>query len=257
MSEEKAVVQRQYTLSAEAYVTSETHANPKALQAVIAWLEPRPDWTVVDIATGAGHVAKVLASHVRQVVVTDLTPQMLRTARRQLAADTAANASFVLADAEDLPFLEDTFDAVTCRIAPHHFPHPQAFVHEVARVLQPGGRFLLVDNIVPEDAALASFYNRLEKMRDESHMRCASAAEWRRWFAAAGLREIRSEESRKHFDFPNWVRRMARSEAQIADVERFLLEAPATARSAFVVKAMGESVVSFEGLEWMALCEKI
>src|SRR5690606_39820909 len=67
--------------------------------------------------------------------------------------------------AEDLPFADGSFDLVTCRIAPHHFADVQRAVHEVARVLRPGGLFLLIDSVAPEDPELDEFLNE----RSEEH----------------------------------------------------------------------------------------
>jgi ubiquinone/menaquinone biosynthesis C-methylase UbiE/predicted GIY-YIG superfamily endonuclease len=253
---EKQLVQQQFSRSASAYVTSEMHADADKLAELVTWLAPSQDWITLDIATGGGHVAKALSPHVSHVFATDITPSMLRTAREHLGTAAIENVSFVVADAEDLPFLEDSFDAVTCRIAPHHFPDPQQFIREAARVLKPGGRFLLVDNIVPEDAALGTFYNHLEKLRDESHVRCASSREWETWMQAAGFTVVRSQERRKTFEFAPWVRRMARSEEQVEAVEQWLLQADETAAAFFAIAQEAGRVQSFQGLEWMALAQK-
>ncbi len=102
-------------------------------------------------------------------VVTDLTKEMLENTKKHLK--DFENLTYILADAEALPFLDQSFDVVTCRIAPHHFPNPDKFIEEVARVLAPDGTFILIDNVVPDDRKLATFMNMFEKLRDDSHVR--------------------------------------------------------------------------------------
>lgn len=257
LAHEKQLVQSQFAQSAQAYVTSSSHADADKLAEMVGWLAPEPNFITLDIATGGGHVAKALAPHVAHVVATDITPTMLATARGFLRESETLNVSYVLADAEDLPFLEDSFDCVTCRIAAHHFPDPMRFVKEAARVLRPRGRLLIVDNVVPEDASLADFYNHLEKLRDESHVRCAPVSEWTQWITDASMHILRQQVTHKPFAFDPWVHRMARSAEQVADVARWLLEADAKSADFFAITVADGHPASFEGLEWMALCELI
>lgn len=252
----KAAVCRTFARSAQEYVTSESHARGDDLALLLDWLDPSPSAEALDVATGGGHVARALASRVRRVVACDLTREMLAAARAHLEGAGAADVVYVVADAEDLPFLDGAFDIVTCRIAAHHFPRPDRFVAEAARVLRPGGAFLLIDNVVPEDAGVARFVNVLEKLRDESHVRCASVAEWRAWLADAGLVEERSRRRRKPIDFPSWVRRTATSAAQITEVERHLATASRATRDWLGVAVGEDGVTSFRLEEWMALYRK-
>ena len=127
---------------------------------------------------------------------------------------------------------------------------------EAARVLKPGGRFLLVDNIVPEDEELAEWYNTLERLRDPSHIRCAAPSEWASWMAGAGLTLITEESSWKSFEFETWARRMVTSDEQYDMVVSWLNNAPLPTREFFDVNVQDGTIMSFRGLEWMALCEK-
>ncbi len=115
---------------------------------------------------------------------------------------------FETADAEALPFPDETFDAVTCRIAPHHFAHPERFVSEVARVIRPGGVFGLVDNVVPDDRTAADFANRWEKRRDPSHLRCLSVDEWLNLVVTSGFEVRHSELMAKRMVFSTWADNM-------------------------------------------------
>ena len=169
--EQKAQVQAYFSRTAENYVTSASHRYGSDLKRLVDLGEWEPQLYALDVATGGGHTALAVAPHVVRIMVTDLTPTMLETARKFLLAQGVSNAQFEIADAEDLPFAVASFDRVTCRIAPHHFPNVDTFVQEVARVLKPGGLFLLIDNIAPDDAALDTFNNTIEKWRDPSHGR--------------------------------------------------------------------------------------
>jgi SAM-dependent methyltransferase len=90
--------------------------------------------------------------------------------------------------AEEFPYADGTFDLVTCRVAPHHFSSPGAFVRETARVLRAGGWFLLIDGSVPDDDAEAeAWLHQVEKLRDPSHHRLLSRAAWSALCADSGL----------------------------------------------------------------------
>jgi ubiquinone/menaquinone biosynthesis C-methylase UbiE len=96
--------------------------------------------------------------------------------------------------AEEMPFADDSFDLVTVRVAPHHFSSPAKFVQETARVLKPGGHFLLIDGSVPEDdPETEEWLHWLEKWRDPSHGRFLSRKSWSALARAAGLHVIRAE----------------------------------------------------------------
>jgi len=252
----KGAVQASFGANAEKYVTSPTHARGNDLDLVVPWLDPKPDWIALDVATGAGHVAKALSPQVATVVAADLTVPMLATARRFLDGSGCRNVVYVAADAEALPFLDGAFDCVTCRIAAHHFPEPRRFVAEAARVLKPGGRMVLIDNVAPEDPSLATFFNELERMRDTSHVRAASPSEWRAWLAAAGLVERNAQMGRKKHDFPDWVGRTTTSPEQRAAVEAFALGASAAARQHFAIEVADGRVASWTADDLTLLAEK-
>ncbi|MBW7883759.1 MAG: methyltransferase domain-containing protein [Caldilineaceae bacterium] len=203
---EKSLVQQQFGAHAATYVTSVTHAKGASLARLVELTTPQPDWTVLDVATGAGHTAFAFAPLVRQVWATDVTREMLQVTAEQAAQRGLQNLVVEYAEAERLPYADASFDLVTCRIAPHHFEDIHAFVRSVARVLKPGGLFALVDNIVPDGAA-GDYINAFEKFRDPSHGRCLSMEEWRTVIQSHGLITVREEMLQKRVDLAAWAAR--------------------------------------------------
>src|SRR5438552_9494817 len=126
-NEQKTQVQDYFSRTAESYVASFSHKAGDDLKRLIELGEWDAEQQVLDIATGGGHTALAVAPYVAQVMVTDLTPRMLEKARDFILAQGITNARFQVADAEQLPFAASTFDRVTCRIAPHHFPNISQF----------------------------------------------------------------------------------------------------------------------------------
>lgn len=252
----KDLVKDQFARTATAYVTSETHSDSEELGLLVQWLNPDGHWTVLDVATGGGHVAKAVSPCVHTVFATDITKEMLIAAARHLSNATVSNAHYVVADAESLPFLDTTFDAVTCRIAPHHFVHPEQFVREAFRVLKPSGRFLLVDNVAPQAPELAHFLNTFEHMRDESHVRCASVQEWETWLTRCGFQIEKSRTRRKTIQYDPWIRRMAKSREQVQKVTSYLLSGSEAAKEYFEIMINDGVITSLALDEWMALAVK-
>ena len=229
----KSLVQAQFGANASKYSTSAVHAKGASLQRLVDLVSPHATWSALDIATGAGHTALTFAPHVGHVIASDLTPEMLAEAAKLATARGLTNVSTAAADAENLPFEAARFDLVTCRIAPHHFPDIPRFVAEVARVLKPGGTFALVDNVTPDAettpgfaaadlAAAGDVYNSFEKIRDPSHGRAWSTAEWRDVVTGSGLTITHVEHCPKAMDFDTWCKTMAVPAAKLPHLAAML-----------------------------------
>jgi SAM-dependent methyltransferase len=219
--------------SAEAYVESPGHASGDDLARLVELAAPQPTDCALDVSTGGGHTALALAPHVARMTASDLTPAMLAAARKHLRARGTANVDYVIADAERLPFLDASFDLVTVRIAPHHYPDVARAVREMARVLVPGGRLVVIDNIAPEVAAFDAALNEWEQRRDPSHVRAYTVSEWRGFVAAAGLSLFALETGWKSHGFAAWAERMRMPVEQQALLEGDMLAAPASTREYF------------------------
>lgn len=229
----KKAVQEFFGQNAAAYATSKVHAKGASLQRLVELVDPQPAWHALDVATAAGHTAFIFAPHVERVTATDLTPEMLTVAADLAKEKGIANVSFQEADAESLPFEDGSFDLVTCRIAPHHFPHIERFVAEGVRVLRDGGVLAVVDNVSPEDQSAAEFYNRFEKLRDDSHGWCWTLSEWETAFKEAGLTVTAVETADKEMEFSSWVDRFKITESMKVEL-RQMLETIAGAEAEFL-----------------------
>jgi SAM-dependent methyltransferase len=156
---------------AEGYRESEAHRSGRDLELFAEWAAGQ---TVLDVATGGGHVARRLREAGCTVVTCDPAPGM--------KAD-------VLCHAEHLPFADGSFDVVTCRVAAHHFEDVAAAVGEMARVS--GELVLIADNLFVDEAG-----EEADRLRDPTHVRNYSEGEWRGGVAgdeAARVRELLAE----------------------------------------------------------------
>lgn len=172
------------------YTTSATHKDPEVLARVVGLAvgdAPRPDWRALDVATGTGHTAFALAPYVGSVVASDLTREMLDQARRLARAQGIGNVALCLADVHALPFPTGAFHVVVSRRAPHHFSDIERALREMRRALAPGGRLVIDDRSVPEEAFVDATMNRLDWLHDESHVRQYSPAAWRAMLEALGF----------------------------------------------------------------------
>ena len=125
----------------------------------------------LDVACGTGIFARSLAKEFPEAYVVGLdgTKEMLEQAK--ITTELAKlKIQFLQGDAVALPFEENSFDLVVCRLAVHHFSQPQMVLKEMARVCKVGGRVVLVDIIAPHEATNdQNEWDRLENLRDPSH----------------------------------------------------------------------------------------
>jgi len=163
-----------------------------------------PHGAALDVATGGGHTAVHLARAGWSVIAGDISERMLENARR-LAEGEGFTIKVQSFPAEEIPFADATFDLVTVRVAPHHFSSPVKFVAEAARVLKPGGYFLLIDGSLPDnDPETDLWLNQVEKWRDPSHGRLLSRAAWEALVQTSGLTVELSELHRMKQPDLNW-----------------------------------------------------
>lgn len=117
---------------------------------------------VLDLASGTGDVALALARQAApaEVVATDFTPEMLAIAETKAAAyEGPTRLEIMLADAQDLPFADESFNAVTIAFGVRNLPDRAANFSEVLRVLKPGGRYVILEFSRPTFAPWRGVYH--------------------------------------------------------------------------------------------------
>jgi DNA-binding transcriptional ArsR family regulator len=99
----------------------------------------------LDLGTGTGAFLPFLSRYVDRVIAVDGSRGMLARARERAEADGTPPVAFVRGEAERLPFGDGEMDGVVANMILHHLPRPEAALREIARVLAPGGRGVIVD----------------------------------------------------------------------------------------------------------------
>ncbi|MFL5945897.1 MAG: class I SAM-dependent methyltransferase [Gaiellaceae bacterium] len=187
---------------AEAFRESPTHREGPDLELLVEWCEPGHDVKVLDVATGGGHVARRLREEDCTVVTVDPAPGM--------KAD-------VVAPADHLPFEDGSFDVVTCRIAPHHFPDIRAAVQEMARV---SNRLLVIE----DNLFRGEHVEEAERLRAPTHVRCYSEDEWREFVTDAGFEVEQVEHFDRRQNVDAWLERVETPPEAAARVRELLAD---------------------------------
>jgi ubiquinone/menaquinone biosynthesis C-methylase UbiE len=252
--------------SAEQFDQQAAHYNAqwnKWSEASLNWLvdhaECRGDERVLDVATGTGFTALAFAARVGEVVGLDVSEGMLAQARSNAAAEGHSNVAFEKGAAEALPFPDAAFDRVTCRVAPHHFLSIEKFCAESYRVLKPGGKLLIADTGVPDAAPdVDAWQNRVEALRDTSHVRNYSLSEWRALVKAAGfeLEQSAQLEEEAQVSMEDWMKKSGCEGEAAAQVRKMFEEAPPGARRAFHLEPWEGGDVGFRWLRVVLAARK-
>lgn len=228
-----SVVLDQYTTRASAYVNSAVHAAGQDLDLIAQLLANQRGAVALDVGCGGGHLTYRLAPLVSQVVACDLAESMLAAVAEQAGLRGLPNIATREAAAESLPFEVATFDVVATRFSAHHWHAFAEGIAEMARVLKPGGLALMSDVVSPGVSLLDTWLQTLELLRDPSHVRDASTAEWDAALAAAGLAIERIEHLRLRLDFATWVARMDTPEPQVTAIRMLQARAASAVKDYF------------------------
>jgi len=182
-----------------------TLSSAEYLQWVVGCLNLKPDFLVLDVAAGTGHLGRAIAPKVQRVIAVDMTPEMLRQGIGEAARAGLTNIVFEQGRAEKLRYPNDSFDMVVTRLSLHHFTDPHPAIREMVRVCRPGKQLGIMDMVSPDDTTLAARYNRLERLRDPSHTRCLTIAELRMALQDAGLTKVELVSRNIEVNLNSWM----------------------------------------------------
>jgi len=147
---------------------------------------------LLDIGCGTGTLAAMLMATqlpVRVVGLDYAESMAVAALKKARKTDAADRVRFVRADSEHLPFDERSFDAVTCSNSFHHYPNQKACVHQMHRVLRPGGRLMIIDGFRDNIVGWVTYdviIGAVEKNVDH-----ATWSRMRRHFEEAGFSDVR------------------------------------------------------------------
>jgi SAM-dependent methyltransferase len=187
---------------AEAYRRAPEHRSGADLDRLVEWCEPGEGVEALDVATGGGNVARRLREAGCRVTTCDSSPGMRPD---------------VVCRAEGLPFADASFDVAVTRIAPHHFDDVHVAVRELARVAR---RLVVVEDTLYADERV----EEAERLRDPTHVRSYTEAEWRALLEGAGLAVGAVETFEKRHPLADWLERTGCVGDEAARVRELLAE---------------------------------
>jgi ubiquinone/menaquinone biosynthesis C-methylase UbiE len=232
-----------FSHSAERYLISTDHQSGSDLEVIRQVASQQSPAVTVDVATGAGHALAAAGPFSKSCVAVDLTMEMLQVTREHLFGAGLANVQFIQSAADHLPLANSTASLLTCRIAPHHFPSVPGFLDEVVRVLEPEGRCVIIDSVVPEEADIDRFINEIERLRDPSHVRSHTLKQWLNLFEKTGFETISVQLFERIHPFQEWAARTGLDEDGIRALEEKFQQASPDIQEKFKVQLDDECKV--------------
>lgn len=246
-----------FSKSAERYLDSADHRTGADLVVISETAHAMLPGVTLDIATGAGHALRAAAPYSGYCLAVDLTVEMLKVAREHLTGAGLNQMGYVQARADRLPLSDGSVNLVTCRIACHHFSSIPDFLSEIRRVLAPRGRIVMVDSIVPSDEKAGEFLNRVEQLRDPSHVRSFTMRQWLEFFNIGKLPIASVSTFERTHPFTEWSRRVIQKEKDLKEVERSFQEAPDNLKKLFRIEQDSNgAVISYTDEKVIIIAEK-
>lgn len=189
--EDLSLVVRVYNRVARGDLERKRQDDSVRLRHLLNFAKLPTDLRILDIGTGIGLLPLMLAVDGAKLVVgIDISPEMLEQAeylRLSRGGESAARVTFRLAPAHALPFHDDLFDAVTCRLVLNHARRPERILKEAARVLRPGGILILAELLGVDNTVKRATQNAIEERRNAAHVAARGAEQYNKLVVEAGL----------------------------------------------------------------------
>ena len=242
----------QFGPRAKAYVESAVHSQGADLARIADIAAAARPARAIDLGCGGGHVTYAMAPHARETVACDLSADMLSAVRATAVARGWDHVATTQTSVERLPFEDASFDMLGCRFSAHHWQDVDAGLREGRRVLRRGSPAVFVDVIAPASPLLDTHLQGVELLRDTSHVRDYSEAEWKAKLESAGFVVQQVGTWRLRMDFPVWIARMATPEPLARAIRIVQDSAPEEVRRHFAIEADGSFMLDVAMFETVA-----
>lgn len=192
MKEQLEIIKEQFTKQAPAFNAYQETDKKKAFnQNVIEQMKLSGKENVLEVAAGTCSLGRMLVPHSAHITELDATQAMLDIGRAENEKAGVFNADYVIGTAEKLPFSDSSFDAVVSRLAFHHFEDTSRVFDEMCRVLKEDGILVIADMLARKEPCRDNADN-YERLRDSSHVRCLTEAEFDRLAEKHSLEHVHS-----------------------------------------------------------------
>jgi SAM-dependent methyltransferase len=248
----ETVVGDQFGPRAEAYVESAVHAAGEDLDALENLARQAQPRAALDLGTGGGHVAYRLARHAARVTASDLSADMLAAVAAKAKADGLRNIDTVESAAERLALPDGSIDFVACRFSAHHWRDFQAGLRAARRVAKAGAPAVFIDVFAPGIALFDTHLQAVELLRDTSHVRNRTLAEWTAALETAGFAVRGLRTWRLRMDFPVWIARMRTPDDNVRAIRALQTAASSEVRARFAIEADGSFMLDSMMIEAIA-----
>jgi len=238
-----SIVVDQFAPRAQSYLSSAVHAGGADLELMADLVGHRPGAIALDLGCGGGHVTYKLAPLVSKVVAIDLSDQMLGVVSDEAHRRGFDNIVTKPGAAESLTCPSASFDVAVTRYSAHHWRDVPAGLAQMRRVIKPGGLAIFMDVVTSGVPLLDTWLQSLELLRDPSHVRNASVAEWRTLLNAAGFEVGSVTYFRLRLDFASWIERMKTPESHVVAIRSLLGRADTEVVDYFSIEADGSFTV--------------
>lgn len=189
--EDLSAIVRVYNRVARNDLERKRHDDHQRIRHLLNFAKLPGDLRILDIGTGIGLLPILLSEDgAKQLVGIDISPEMLELAeylRLSRGSEASSRVTYRLAPAHALPFREETFDAVTCRLVLNHVRRPERIVKEMVRVLRPGGILVLAELLAVDNPVRRATQNAIEERRNAAHVAARGSEQYNKLITDAGL----------------------------------------------------------------------
>lgn len=207
-------IQKSFGMQAAGFDSNTYHLSKAEYQDyMIEKVKPEITDQVLEVAAGTCICGRAFAPHVAKVTCFDATEEMLVVGQAEAKKTGLENMDFVKGIAEELPFADHSFDIVLSRLAFHHFVNPRDIFTEMKRVLKSGGKLVMMDMTVA-DVAFRDEVDRIEQMRDFSHVRDLTLAEMRDLYEKNNMKLLLQEQQDIPVSLDGWMK-LTHTEASV------------------------------------------
>jgi ubiquinone/menaquinone biosynthesis C-methylase UbiE len=186
---QRRLILDQFTRQAVPFSQLPAHSTEDSVRLLRKMASVGPEDTILDVACGPGLMACAFAEFARHVTGIDLTPAMIEQAQSLQRVKGLVNLTWQVGDVTTLPYPDASFTVVFTRYSFHHLLDPRAVLAEMVRVCTSGGQVVVAD-VYTSSPEQAEAYNRVEKLRDPSHVRALGLVELIRLFHDTGLDDV-------------------------------------------------------------------